>query len=107
MELATASAAELLTEYLRVTSDLGDAYRGKARVQCAKLQTEVATWFNAPADTVSARDRMAQQAAMAFATDLFTHEGEIRALEALREFIVWRLDNLVLVAHTHPLTVVG
>lgn len=102
MELATATAAELLTEYARVTSDLCDAYRNRARSQVAKLQTEVQTWFNAPDDRLAARDKMAQQASLTFATDLFRDEGEIRSLEALRDFILWRLNNFVSVAHIHP-----
>lgn len=104
MELATASAAELLIEYHRIATDLAAAYRNKARVQVARLQAEVQTWFNAPDDRLAARDRMAQQASLPYATDLFLHDGEIRALEALRDFVLWRLNNLVLVAHTHPLT---
>lgn len=107
VDLATASAADLLTEYAVITSDLAVAYRARATAQVAKLQIEVEAWFNAPDDRLAVRDKMAVHSSLTYATEVFRSDGEIRALEALRDFVLWRLNNLTSPVHVYSLATVA
>lgn len=84
---------QALTELERITDELGELHRGVAFGRSQRHEAWINAWWSCEDSRTTVRDKAADHAVLSWSVDITKDEGDIRAKELRREYLIYLIDK--------------